>query len=187
MSDLFDKLVDGAGQVLGGVDKEGSISSAISGLKHRLAEADRKRKLGQLKQQIRELQSQETQAINSLSSQVLALYEAGTLTQPELVSLCRRVDDVRKQITELEAEVSKLQPPAAIPAAEARCPKCSALVPAGAVFCQSCGSRLEPAAPAPSPAAATPAQFCVFCGAQLRPGARFCPTCGKALPGTGDG
>lgn len=185
MSDLFDKLMDGAGQVLGGVDKEGSISSAFSGLKQRLADADRKRKMGQLKQQMRDLQSQEAQAINGLSAQVLALHEAGTLKQPELISLCRRVDDVRKQIADLEAEMAKLEPPAVLPAAENRCPKCGAQVPAGAVFCQSCGSRLEaePTAPAPS----TPPQFCVHCGGQLRPGARFCPACGKALPGSGGG
>ena len=166
MSDLFGKLIDG-------VDKDGQIQSAISGLRQRLAEADRKRKVNQLKQQIRELQTQESQAISSLSAQVLALHEAGTLTQPELVSLCRRVDDVREQFKDKEDELQKLQPTPPTPAADARCPKCGAAVVAGAAFCQACGGRLR-WRPAPAPTL-----FCIHCGAQLRQGARFCPTCGK--------
>jgi hypothetical protein len=183
MSDLFDKLVDSAGHVLGGVDKEGSITTAISGLKHRLAEADRKRKESQLKQTIRDLQTQETQSINALSAQVLALHEAGTLKQPELVSLCRRVDEIRAQIREREADLQRLQPAPTLTAAENRCPRCNAVVPEGAAFCQSCGNRLtaEAAPPPPAPAPA-PAQFCVHCGAKLREGAQFCPTCGKSVP-----
>jgi len=183
MSELFDKLVDSAGQVLGGVDKDGSISSAISGLKHRLADADRKRKEGQLKQLIRELQTQETQSINALSAQVLALHEAGTLTQPELVSLCRRVDEIRVQIKERESDLAKLQPAPTLPAAENRCPRCNAMVPEGAAFCQSCGNRLAAEEAAPP----APVQFCVHCGGRVREGARFCPTCGKTLPTSSTG
>ncbi len=176
MSDLFDKLVESAGQVISEVDKGGQIQSAISGLRQRMAEADRKRKVSQIKQQIRDLQSQEAQAINSLSAQVLALHEAGTLTQPELVSLCKRVDEARKQIQDREAELAKLQPPPPEPAHEVRCPSCGAVVVAGAVFCQTCGARLA------AEATPTPVRFCVQCGAELREGARFCPRCGQTVP-----
>jgi uncharacterized Zn finger protein (UPF0148 family) len=166
MSDLIGKLIDG-------VDKDGQIQSAISGLKQRMADADRKRKLNQLKQQIQELQTQESQAISSLSAQVLALHEAGTLTQPELISLCRRVDEVRVQVKDKEAELQKLQPTPPTTTAEARCPKCGSPVVVGAVFCQACGGPLK-VEPAP-----VPTLFCIHCGTQLRQGARFCPTCGK--------
>jgi chromosome segregation ATPase len=128
MSELFDKLVDSAGQVISEVDKGGQIQSAISGLRGRLAEAERKRKVNQIKQQIRDLRSREAQAINALSAQILALYEAGSLTQPELVSLCKGVDEVRAQITEKEAELEQLQPPQPEPKTEARCPNCQAAV-----------------------------------------------------------
>lgn len=177
MSDLLDKLTEGAGQVISSVDKGGQIQSVISGLRQRLAEADRKRKVNQVKQQIQELHTREAQAINALSAQVLALHEAGTLSQPELVSLCRNVDDIRKQLRDKDAELAQLQPAPPPPVAESRCPRCGAAVPAGASFCQSCGTRLAPEV--------APAQevvlFCIHCGAQLRENARFCPRCGQAV------
>ena len=141
MSDIIGKIVDSAGQVISEVDKGGQIQSAISGLRHRMAEADLRRKINTIKQQIQDLQAKEAQAINSLSAQVLALYEAGSLTQPELLSLCKGVDEVRAQIKEKEAELELLQPPpqpepaAPAPAtakAENKCPGCGVPVVAGA-------------------------------------------------------
>ncbi len=185
MSDLIDKLVEGAGQVISDVDKGGQIQSAISGIRQRMADADRKRKINQVKQELQTLRSQEAQAINALSAQVLALHEAGSLTQPELVSLCRGVDEIRAEIKVQEAELEKLQPTPSRPpqdeqpqaAAGSRCPSCGVAVMQGAAFCQSCGTRLVEEEP---PA---PILFCVHCGAQLREGARFCPKCGESVPG----
>jgi len=179
MSDLFDRLKESAGQVIAEVDKGGRIQSAISSLRHQMAEADRKRKIGLVKEQLRDLQGREAQAINALSAQVWALYEARTLTQPELISLCRNVEEIRAQIREKEAELEQLQPPPQPAAVEVRagprCPQCGVTVVPGAAFCQACGARLtgeeKPA----------PARFCIHCGAQLRPGARFCPQCGQGV------
>jgi hypothetical protein len=178
MSELFDRLVESAGQVISEVDKGGQIQSAISGLRGRLAEAERKRKVNQVKQQIRDLQSREAQAINALSAQVLALHEAGSLTQPELVSLCKGVDEIRDQIQEQEVELEKLQPAPPQPKAEVRCENCGAPIVAGAAFCQTCGTRLAAA----EGAAPVAVRFCVHCGAELREGARFCPKCGQTVP-----
>lgn len=178
MSDLFDKLVDSAGQMISEVDKGKQIQTAIGGIRQRLADADRKRKIGQIKQRIRDLHAEEAQGINALSAQVWALYEAGSLTQPELVSLCRNVDEIRRKIREEEAELAQLIPAQPEPSTARRCPTCNAPVVEGATFCQSCGTRLtQPEAPAPAPV-----HFCVHCGAELRPGARFCPQCGQSLP-----
>jgi membrane protease subunit (stomatin/prohibitin family) len=194
MSDLFDKLVEGAGQVISEVDKGGQIQSAISGIRGRMADADRKRRINHVRQQLQELRSQEAQAINALSAQVLALHEAGSLTQPELLSLCKGVDEVRAQVKEKEVELEKLQPsqPQPVqsppvqpkgaqvvqpqPDARAQCPSCGVTVVAGATFCQTCGTQLVEEEP---PA---PVFFCVHCGAQLREGARFCPKCGQSVP-----
>ena len=198
MSDLFDKIVEGAGQVISKVDEGGKIQSTISGLRHQMAEADRKRNISRVKQQIQDLQAKEAQAINALSAQVLAMHEAGTLTQPELVALCRGVDEIRAAVKVKEEELVKLEPPppppapapavaAAVPAAaapaaapapsaEARCPNCGVAVVPGAAFCQTCGQPLAKQEP---PA---PVLFCVHCGAQLREGARFCPQCGRDVP-----
>lgn len=175
VSDLFDRLMESAGQVISEVDKGGQIQSAIGGLRHRLAEADRKRKVNQIRQRIRDLKTQEVQAINALSSQVLALHEAGTLQQPELVSLCKGVDDVRLQIKEAEAELEGLLPAQPQPAAQGRCHNCGAVVTADAAFCQACGARLGEAP------AATPVLYCVHCGGQLREISQFCPKCGQAV------
>ena len=184
MSDIIDKLVESAGQVMSEVDKSGQIQSAISGVRQRMAEADRRRKINYVKQQLQDLRAQEAQAINALSAQVLALHEAGSLTQPELVSLCKGVDEVRAQIRVQEAELEQIQPtPVQVvqpqepkPDAGARCPKCGVAVVEGAAFCQTCGSSLTAEEP-PSPVL-----FCVHCGTQLREGARFCPKCGQTVP-----
>jgi predicted RNA-binding Zn-ribbon protein involved in translation (DUF1610 family) len=194
MSDLIDKIVEGAGQVISEVDKGGRVQSAVTGLRQRMAEADRKRKIAAVKQQIQDLQAKEAQAINALSAQVLALYEAGTLSQPELVSLCKGVDEIRARIENREAELQQIEPappppppavvpdtapPAAAPGqavSEARCPNCGVAVVAGAAFCQSCGAPIAPEAPP------GPVHFCVHCGAQLREGAKFCPKCGQSVP-----
>jgi hypothetical protein len=190
MSDIIDKLVEGAGQVISEVDKGGQIQTAISGIRQRMADADRKRRVNRVKQELQELRAQEAQAINALSAQVLALYEAGTLKQPELISLCNGVDEVREQVQAKEDELEQLQPPPPQPAAAqpqpagqqpepdaaTRCPNCGVAVVAGADFCQNCGCPL-----AQQPEAA-PAHFCVRCGAELRPTARFCPKCGEPVP-----
>jgi hypothetical protein len=185
MSEIFGKLVDGAEQVISDIDRGGQIQSAISGLRQRMADADRRRKISIVKQQIQELQTREAQAINSLSAQVLALHEAGTLSQPELVSLCKRVDEIQAQIQEKEAELEQLQPPQPEPSPPTPqpqpstsnpCPNCGVPVVAGAAFCQNCGTRLVKE---PEP---VPVHFCIHCGAELREGARFCPKCGETVP-----
>jgi ribosomal protein L40E len=176
MSDLFDKLMESAGQVISEVDKGGQIQSAIGGLRQRMADAERNRKIGLAKQEIRDLQSQEAQTISALSAQVLALHEAGTLTQPELKSLCKTVDDIRVQIREREKELAKIQPHQPQPTTSSKCPHCGADVVTGATFCQTCGGRLA------EEQKLAPVRFCVQCGAQLREGARFCPKCGQTVP-----
>jgi hypothetical protein len=191
--------VEGAGQVISGVDKGGQIQSALSGLRQRLAEADRRRKVTLLRQQIQELRTLEAQAVNALSAQVLALHAAKTLTQPELISLCKGVDDVRSQLEQREAELAQLQPPpSAAPAALAEagaatsqardgrtCRQCgAAAVVVGAPFCHACGARLAEVAPQPESGTARPEvspRFCIQCGAQLREKARFCPMCGQTI------
>lgn len=175
MSELFDRLIESAGQVISEVDKGGQIQSAVGGLRQRMAEAERKRKINQIKKLIRDLQSQEAQAINALSAQVLALHEAGTLSQPELVSLCRGVDEIRDQIKEQEVELESLQPAPPKPSPETRCPSCGVPLVAEAAFCQTCGAQVDTKPESP------PTRFCVHCGAQLRDKARFCPKCGQTV------
>lgn len=50
-----------------------------------------------------------------------------------------------------------------------RCPSCGHINPAGAKFCQECGTKLGGAA------------HCPNCGKELEPGAKFCPECGTKI------
>lgn len=171
MSDFIDKAVESVGHII----SEGQIQSAIGGLRQRLADADRRRKINLIKQEIRDLQAEEAQGINALSTQVWALYEAGSLTQKELVSLCKGVDEVREKIKEKEAELAQFEPPTPQASPENLCPNCSVPIIAGATFCPSCGTRLV------AEEKPVPALFCMHCGSELREGARFCAKCGKTV------
>jgi len=60
-----------------------------------------------------------------------------------------------------------------------RCPECGFDNPDDIKFCTSCGSKLEAAAPPPTPTA--PTNRCPQCGSEIRPEARFCDQCGASL------
>lgn len=62
------------------------------------------------------------------------------------------------------------------------CPSCGHINPAGAKFCQECGTKLEAGIRCPSCGHINPAgaKFCQECGAKLG-GATHCPNCGKEL------
>jgi tRNA(Ile2) C34 agmatinyltransferase TiaS len=175
MSELFDKLIESAGQVISEVDKGGQIQSAVGGLRQRMVDAERKRKVSLVEQQMRDLQAREAQTINALSAQVLALHEAGTLTQPELVSLCKGVDEIRVQVREKRAELEQLEPSLPQVSPESKCPHCGVTIVSDAAFCQTCGGRLteEPVPP--------PVLFCTHCGGELRETSLFCPGCGQPV------
>jgi membrane protease subunit (stomatin/prohibitin family) len=84
---------------------------------------------------------------------------------------------------------------AAVAAAAAACPKCNALLPAGAKFCAGCGAAIPAGAACPKCNAVIDpsARFCSSCGATLAaavcpkcsvalaPGARFCASCGEKI------
>lgn len=76
------------------------------------------------------------------------------------------------------------------------CPSCGHINPAGAKFCQECGTKLEAGIRCPSCGHINPAgaKFCQECGAklggathcpncgtELEPGAKFCPECGTKI------
>jgi NADH pyrophosphatase NudC (nudix superfamily) len=172
MSDIFDRLADTAERALSSVDKEGRVASAIGGLKAQLEEADRRRKARLLEREIEELQDKVSQSTEALSAQVLALYDAGKLDQPELMSLCVRIGELRTQITAKKADLLELQPP--LPSAAPRCAACGSTVPLGAAFCPACGARM-------SAQMAEAKRYCAHCGAEVRPTSQFCPTCGQAV------
>ncbi len=182
MSDIFEQLKDGADQVISEVDKlRQTGQSALSAIQERMAEAERKRKLKQLQSELARLRQQIDQMITALGVQAVGLYEQGKLSNPELVTLCEHVSELRGQVKEKEEKLAALQPPSPEPAqptspaapVETRllCRSCSQPLPAQVAYCPYCGAQT----PSPAPPAM---HFCAQCGAALREQARFCPQCG---------
>ena len=63
------------------------------------------------------------------------------------------------------------------------CPNCGAQAPAGAAFCDNCGTSLAgvTAGPAARPGAAAGPSRCPSCGESVLPGEAFCGNCGTPL------
>ncbi len=168
-------MKDKMGQLVSSVDKGGQVRAAIDGIRKQIAEADRKRQIKRLEEDLTKLKLQSEQAMTSLGVQALGLYETKKLTQPELAAVCQHIVEMKAEISKLEAELAQLQPPSA--QAGPVCPTCGKAIPAGALFCPFCGAKTQPNQ--------AEAKFCLHCGATLRAGAKFCPACGQGLAGTG--
>jgi RNA polymerase subunit RPABC4/transcription elongation factor Spt4 len=180
MSDIIDSLKQGANQVLSNIDQEGHLKSAIEGLRTQWSEVERRRKLGQLGNQIKNLQAEMKQLTEALGLQVLSLYDAGKISHPELARLCERIDELRSEIAERRTELNELK--SQTTSETTQCPKCQAQIAAGSEFCPKCGTSLK----TQSPPASTPSQTvtrlrCPKCKTVLSQGTVFCPTCGVKL------
>jgi RNA polymerase subunit RPABC4/transcription elongation factor Spt4 len=176
MPDLVDDLKDKMGQLVSSVDKGGQVRAAIDGIRKQIAEADRKRQVKRLEEDLTRLKLQSEQAMTSLGVQALGLYEAKKLTQSELAAVCQHIVEMKAAVAKLEQELAQFQPPVSGAQSGAPCPTCGKAVPAGAAFCPSCGAKTQ-SAPAE-------AKFCLHCGSALRGGAKFCPACGQTVVGT---
>jgi len=86
-------------------------------------------------------------------------------------------------LTSVEVQASQQTDPVPdntkkITPAQTRCPKCNAVVDAGAKFCPQCGALItRPAAPT----------VCPKCGTKLPPNAKFCPACGQKIEASAAG
>jgi len=146
----------------------GFLDKLKSGAEKAGFEADRLRRvtlaqsaLGRLKHEL------EAQTV-TLGHKVLALVDAGTLAQPELLADCQPVNALRQQIAMQEADIERMRqekapeaveqapPPGAVAAPVASqasapaampvlsghvCPSCHIELPADVKFCPNCGSK----------------------------------------------
>ena len=150
-----------------------------------MADADRRRMMGQVKAELRRLEGQITEMTTAIGLQAVGLHEAGKLTTPELQPLCQHVVELKQAVAQQEAELAKMEAEAATAAAKAAsalpaaataagvervCPTCGRGVPAESSFCPYCGATLPQLK-----------QFCSHCGSELRPNARFCAKCGQPV------
>lgn len=168
MPGLFDKIKSGAESARFEAERMVRLNQAQSAL-------------GNLK---RDLDTQAT----ALGQQVLALYDAGTLQQAELVAPCQQLDTLRQQISEQIAQVERIKQekapaegaPAPVVAAAARsCPQCGAAIGADTRFCPNCGTNTQVAA---QPAGT---MQCPSCHSTIAADVAFCPECGARTGGAG--
>lgn len=167
----------------------GFLDKIKSGADKAAFEADRLRRVSQAQSALRALQNELETQVAAIGQQVLALYDAGTLTQSELLALCPPIDSLREQIVAQGAEVERIRqekPPEA-PSAAAEQPA-EARGPVAERPPEPPTPVVEhpPATPTPvpqrSPAPPPPAlqgHICPQCQVQLRADVRFCPECGS--------
>lgn len=61
------------------------------------------------------------------------------------------------------------------------CPNCGATLPQDALFCSSCGTKIEKPEPTPVAEAATDVKCCTKCGEPIQEGFAFCINCGTKV------
>jgi hypothetical protein len=141
-----------------------------SGAEKAAFEADRLRRVNQAQGVLKGLQRDLDALVAGWGPQVLALFDAGSLTQPELLEAGPKIVELRQKIADQETEIARIKeekppepevvaPPAALPPVE----------------------QAEAAAPAASPAAPVRGRFCANCGAALPAGVKFCMECGTKV------
>jgi hypothetical protein len=143
----------------------GIFDKMKSGAERASFEADRLWRVNQARSTLRGLEGGLEAQLAALGLQTLALYDAGGLTQAELLASCGPIDALRQQIEGQKAEVERIQqeklptepgaeqerPPeapvheeparaAAESTQERICARCHSPVMAGARFCQECGA-----------------------------------------------
>ncbi len=145
-------------------------------------EADRLRRLNQEQSVVRTLKRQVDAQTAEMGRQALTLFDDGSLTQPELLATCEKIDSLREEIAEQEAKIERIRqekPPEAPHQALYGhiCTQCRIELPGEARFCPRCGSQTVDVAPPSPPSIGT----CGECGADLASEALFCSRCGAPV------
>ena len=157
----------------------GFFDKLKSGADKAAFEADRLLRQNQAQSAVRAAQRELEGEIQELGQQALALYDAGTLTQPELLDICSKVDAKRQEIAAKEAEVERIReekPPEAGAPAHEQPPE-----PPEPVRAERAYPPPEPQAPPEPPGPVAGARTCPNCGTALPDDVRFCPECGTRI------
>ena len=148
----------------------GFFDRVKSGAEKAAFEADRLRRVNQAQGVLKGIQRELDGTVAGFGAQVLALYDAGTLTQPELLAAGPQIDALRQKLAEQEAEIERIR--------QERPPEPEVAAPAPAPI-QARQPGTEPAAGAAAPKG----RFCANCGAALAPDVKFCMECGTKVEG----
>ncbi len=93
--ELFERLIRSV--------REGAVNVA--------RESERWARLVRVQLELGTLQAQLGDQLKAIGQQVLLRQRAGTLADPELVSLCRQADELENRIRQLSAELEALRAP----------------------------------------------------------------------------
>jgi hypothetical protein len=166
----------------------GFFDKIKSGAESARFEAEKALRLQQAQSALSKLERDLEMQQAAIGKEVVALYDAGALSQPELATLCQQLDSLRQQITQQQAQVEHIRlekapvegatAPAPAPAAGRVCPNCGTAVAADTRFCPGCGNNLQAAPPPARPAG----NSCPACGSSIPANVAFCPECGARIP-----
>jgi septal ring factor EnvC (AmiA/AmiB activator) len=153
------------------VTMPGFLDKLKSGADKAAFEADRMLRLNQAQSALKQVQRDLETELAALGQQVMELYDAGNLTQPELAAMMPKIDAARQKITAQEAEVERIR--------QEKGPEAGAQAPA-----QPSAPVQASAMPSPPPQPVTPVaqgRTCANCGSPLPEDVRFCPECGARV------
>lgn len=165
-------------------------------------EADKLRRLTLAQNAIRPLRGDADRAYFELGKLAYLLHTRGAITQAELLTACRGMDDIQAKIAAAEAEVESIRAEeyveplsSGLSKGELICPNGHGALSGDASFCQKCGAAgVKPTVRATvactncgtglevdalfCAACGTPVRRCASCSAPLLPDAAFCAECG---------
>lgn len=133
--------------------------------------------IAKIKSSIAALNKQKEEVNAALGRLAYTQFRKGELVDKDLTALCEKLKGFDRQIVEMEEQLSKLQSQH-ISGGEP-CPHCGKSIDLAAVFCASCGGKIDRAQIAQANAGK---RICTFCGYALSPNIMFCPKCGTKGP-----
>lgn len=164
----------------------GFFEKVKSGAEKAAFEADRLRRVNQAQGVLKGVQRELDAIVADWGPQVLELYDAGTLVQPELLAAGPKIDEIRARLAAQEAEILRIReekPPEPEPEPA---PPPQVVAPPVPQTTPAQPQHMPAPAPAEPVRASTPpvqvkGRFCASCGAALRAGANFCMECGTRV------
>ncbi|HNS50603.1 MAG TPA: zinc-ribbon domain-containing protein [Anaerolineae bacterium] len=169
-------------QVMGRCSMPGFFDKVKSGAEKAAFEADRLRRVNQAQGVLKGYQRELDAIVAAWGPQVLALYDSGSLTQPELLAGGPQIDELRQKVAAQEAEIARIR--------EERPPEPEIVAPPTPPSSpdqphQMEGTVRSEPVQADVSAPRSGGRFCGACGAALPPGVKFCMECGTKVEAEG--
>lgn len=99
-------------------------------------------------------------------------HEEGEEVSEELLSICKKIDDIKANIEELKNKIIELKDVVI-------CSGCGNELPQETLFCPNCGAKQQP--PKPKEVVKPVENICPACKKEVVLGTVFCPYCGQKI------